>query len=73
MKICLTWVGPGQTSKYYIRLERLAREKHSSLLQKSINYDRKKLYRINPSGTYTIKHFTDEIIPAESQTYGSNI
>ena len=29
-------------------LERLARDKHSSLLQKSVNYDRKKLYITGP-------------------------
>jgi hypothetical protein len=28
------------------KLERLAREKYSSLLQKSVNYSRKKFYRI---------------------------
>jgi hypothetical protein len=29
-------------------LERLARDKHSSLLQKFVNYGRKKFYRIVP-------------------------
>ncbi len=32
------------THKYYTRLERLARDKHSSLLRKSVNYDRNKFY-----------------------------
>jgi len=31
-----------------IRLERLARDKHSSLLRKLVNYGRKKLYNIGP-------------------------
>jgi hypothetical protein len=30
------------------RLERLARDKHSSLSRKSMNYDRKKVYRTGP-------------------------
>ncbi len=30
------------------RLERLARDKHSSLLQKSVNYCRKKFYSTRP-------------------------
>jgi hypothetical protein len=30
------------------RLESLARDKHSSLLRKSVNYDRKKFYNIGP-------------------------
>ncbi len=30
--------------KQLTRLERLARDKHSSLSQKSVNYDRKKFY-----------------------------
>jgi hypothetical protein len=34
-----TWVGSGLTFKHKTRLERLARDKHSSLLRKSVNYD----------------------------------
>ncbi len=41
-----TQVGSCHTRKHQTRLERLARDKHSSLLQKSINYGRKKIYRI---------------------------
>jgi len=45
---CFTWVGSGLTRKHYTRLERLVREKHSSFLQKSVNYASKKFYRIGP-------------------------
>ncbi len=41
---CFTWVGSGLTQKHYTRLERLARDKHSSLLRKSVTYGRKKFY-----------------------------
>jgi hypothetical protein len=38
------------------RLERLARDKHSCLLRKSVNYDRKKFYSAAPYQTFmTIK------------------
>ena len=36
------------TQTHYDRLERLAKDKHSSLLQKSVNYSRKKLYSTVP-------------------------
>ncbi len=36
------------THKHYTRLERHAREKYSSLLQKFENYNRKKFYNIGP-------------------------
>ncbi len=36
------------THKHYTRLQRLARDKHSSLLRKSVNYDRKKFYSTGP-------------------------
>jgi hypothetical protein len=50
------WVKPGTypercsglTCKHYTRLERLARDKHSSLLRKSVNYGRKKFYSTGP-------------------------
>ncbi len=41
---CLTWGGSGLTSKYLTRLERLPRDNHSSLLRKSVNYNRKTFY-----------------------------
>jgi hypothetical protein len=44
---CLGY-SPGLTHKYLTRLEKLARDKHSSLLQKSVNYDHKKFYNIGP-------------------------
>jgi hypothetical protein len=31
-------LAPGLTHKHYTRLEKLARDKHSSLLRKSVNY-----------------------------------
>ena len=37
-------VGSGLTLKHSTRLERLAKDKHSSLLRKSVNYGRKKFY-----------------------------
>jgi hypothetical protein len=45
---CFTRLGSGLTYKHHTRLERLARDKHSSLLQKFVNYGHKKVYRIGP-------------------------
>ncbi len=45
---CFTLVGPGLACKHWTRQERLAREKHSSLLQTSINYDSEKFYSTGP-------------------------
>ncbi len=36
------------TLKHWTRLERHAKDKHSSLLRKSVNYDRKKFYSTSP-------------------------
>ncbi len=36
----------GQTHKQWTRLERLARDKNSILLQTIVNYERKKFYNI---------------------------
>jgi hypothetical protein len=41
-------VGPGLTCKQKTKLERLARDKRSSSLQKVITYDRKKAYTFGP-------------------------
>jgi hypothetical protein len=41
LQVLLSTVAPGLTHKHWARLERLAKDKHSSLLQKSINYGRK--------------------------------
>jgi hypothetical protein len=38
----------GLTLIHYIRLERPARGKHSSLLQAFVNYGRKEIYNIGP-------------------------
>ncbi len=42
------WQTPGLTHKLQTRLERFARDNHTSLLQKFINYDRKMFYNIGP-------------------------
>ncbi len=41
-------LGPGLSYKHWTRLERLVRDKHSSLLRKFVNYDRKEFYNIGP-------------------------
>jgi hypothetical protein len=43
---CFTWVGSFRTHKHCTILERLARDEHSSLLQKLVTYGRKKVYKI---------------------------
>ncbi len=45
---CFTRVGSALTCKHQTRLERLARDKHFSLLRESVNYDRKKFYSTGP-------------------------
>ncbi len=45
---CFTRVCSGITRKHKTRLERLARDKRSCLLQKLINYGCKKFYNIGP-------------------------
>jgi hypothetical protein len=44
----------GLTRKHYTRLERLARDKHSSLLRKSVNYISKKFYSTGQKAEYSI-------------------
>ncbi len=51
-----TQVGSGLTRKHYTRLERLAKDKHSSLLQKSVNYGQKSIITLAP-GPKVIKLF----------------
>ncbi len=48
---------PGLTNKHYTRLERLAGDKHSSLLRESVNYDRKKFYGTGPGVSTNIALF----------------
>jgi hypothetical protein len=43
-----TQVCSSLTCKYYTRLEKLARDKRSTLLQKFVTYDSKKFYNIGP-------------------------
>jgi hypothetical protein len=45
---CFTLVGPGLTRKFYTKLKKHARYKHSCLLQALVNYDCKKSYNIRP-------------------------
>jgi hypothetical protein len=54
---CFIRVGSGLTCKHKIRLERLALDKHSSLLEKSINYGQKCFITLGP-GPIVIKLFT---------------
>ncbi len=49
---CFTQVCSGLTHKDQIRLKRLARDKHSGLLRKSINQGRKKFYSTGPWGQF---------------------
>jgi len=44
---CFTQVGFGLTRKQYTRLERLDRDQHCNLLQKFVNYSRKKVLYID--------------------------
>jgi len=45
---CSTWVGSGLTCKHWTKLERLARDKHSSLLCKLANFGRKSFIKFVP-------------------------
>ena len=45
---CFIWVGPGLARKHWTRLEKLGTYKHSSLLQKTINYSCNKFYSTDP-------------------------
>jgi hypothetical protein len=52
---CFTWVGSCLTCKHYTILERLARDKHSSLFRKFATYGCKKFCNIGPcSWTYLV-------------------
>jgi hypothetical protein len=44
---CFSELGFGPTPKHQTRLERLARDKRSSLLRKFVNYDRKRFYNVD--------------------------
>jgi hypothetical protein len=51
--MCFTWVGSGHTCKHLAKLETLAMNIHTSLLQTLVNYKSKKLYNIGPrSGSF---------------------
>ncbi len=65
---CFNKVAYGLTRKYWTSLERLARDKHSSLLQKSINEGFKKLYNFGPcSQTWSCWWILD--LATETHTY----
>ncbi len=49
---CFNRVGSFFKNRHYIRLERLAMDKHSSLLRTILNYGCKKFYNIGPRGLY---------------------
>jgi hypothetical protein len=46
---------PGLALKQKTRLERLARDKNSSLLRKFVNYGREKFYNIGPWARFVFK------------------
>ncbi len=54
---CFTRVSSGLTQKHETRLERLAKDKHSSLLQKSVNYVCKFFYSTGPKPQAKILDF----------------
>jgi hypothetical protein len=43
---CFSHTGSGLIRKHYSKLQRLAMDKQTSILRKSVNYDRKKFYRL---------------------------
>jgi hypothetical protein len=55
---CFTQVGSSLTCKHKIRLEKFTRDKHSSLLEKFVNYSPKKLYNIDTRGQYYTNFFS---------------
>jgi hypothetical protein len=48
LKGAFTLPGPGLARKHWTRLEKLARDKHSGLFRKSVNYGRNKFYSTGP-------------------------
>ncbi len=58
---CFTWVGSCLTLKHHTILERLARDEHSSLLHKFVNYDRIKSFVALTPGANVLKLFLSEI------------
>ncbi len=64
-----SWLYP-QTLDWGEDLERLARDKDSSLLQTFVNYGRKKICNIGPS-TQSYKYFLAQNIPIFTMVYPS--
>ncbi len=54
---CFTRAGSYLTCKHWIRLERPAGDRHSTLLQAFLNNGRKKLYKIRPRSQYYINFY----------------
>jgi hypothetical protein len=54
---CSNRIGSGPNRKHKTRLERLIREKRSSILRKFVNYGCKKFITLGP-GLYVLKLFT---------------
>ena len=49
LKRCSTWVGSSLNHKHLTKLEKLATNKHSSLLRKSVNYRQKGFITLAPN------------------------
>ncbi len=66
--MCFTQVGSGLTHKHQTRQERLAKDKPSSLLQKFVNYGRRKFsnigHRFDPSITTEHEVFFNKLVQA---------
>ncbi len=56
-EMCFIHLGSSLTFKHQTRLERLAMDKHSSLLRKSVNYGQKSFTTLGP-GVDVIKLFS---------------
>ncbi len=53
---CFTWVGSSLTHKHQTMLEKLARDKHSSLLRKFVKLRTKNFYNIGPWCRFNVEH-----------------
>ena len=60
---------PGLAHKQQTRLERLARDKHSCLLQKFVTYGRKKFYNIGPWWHHDIQHNDNQHINKKQKLF----
>jgi hypothetical protein len=60
------------THKHYTRLEKLAREKHSSFLQKSVNYGQKSFINLAPDCEEKATKIEEFLVLCGGKTFGSN-